>query len=140
MKISKETFVEKFVELCIECGKVYDDKDYTVSPKEHNKTYNKLRTKQFKQVDVLIKNPAFAKEVLDALIEHEGFWVMKYTAYTLWEFNYRMEDCCRLLDKILTYKGQRKYGLSVILMDVFYSNIKDGNPHQKRRKEFPKLD
>jgi len=133
MKIKKDTFIEEYTKLAIAHGEIYND----VNAEDVSKKCNILSKKSSKYVDFLANDPIFAKEILDTLIFYDNFHIMKSVANLLWEFNYRMDDCHRLFEKIVNNKD-KKYGLTVIAMGILYLDIKRGTA--KRSRKFPKLD
>jgi len=132
MTVNKDNFIEAFIKLSIEHGENYDDLN-----KIDNKLNKKLTAQTASFDDFLAKDIAFAKNTLDFLIKTDSFYVMVSVAWALWKFNYRMKDCYRLFEKIISNK-EKKHGLSVIAAEAAFDAIKEGR--LKRRKEYPKLD
>jgi hypothetical protein len=131
MRLNLENYTEEFIKHAIAQGEAYDDKDSL-----SNKLNNKLAGQSVKFYYFLAKHPIEAKKLLDDLIKNENFYVMKNTALILWEFNYRMDDCYRLFEKMIK-NTEEKHGLTVITADSFYLAIKEGRI--ERRKEFQNL-
>ncbi|MDR1159671.1 MAG: hypothetical protein LBK69_03495 [Syntrophomonadaceae bacterium] len=138
MKIKRETFIEDFVQTAIMHVEAFNVTTFGYSFAEidtAHKLANKLSVRLRKLADFLAQDPVFAKDTLDRLVLNTNPHVMFATAGVLWEFNYRMEDCYRLFEKVLE-KG-KKETMALIAANNFYLAIKEGR--LKRRKEFPKL-
>ena len=148
MRIKKETFIENFIQTAIAHHENYDvtynAMDYTQEDRDKfrasKKLSNKLSDKLQKMSDFLAKDPIFAKETLDKLVEISdkngaNHYVMACTAGRLWEFNYRTDDFHRLYKKSFSLMGE---SLSKTVGESFYESMCDGS--LKRRREFPKLD
>jgi len=136
MKITKEKFIEEFIPLCIAQGEAYDA-IFTDKWKETRKITEQLSKKLCKYNDFLVEDPLFAKETLDKLVRNDDFYVMSSVAYMLWEFDYRMTDCYKLFEKIISNK-EKKHQPSVIAVNAAFFAIKEGR--LKKRREYPKID
>ena len=159
IKITKETFVEDFVETSIAHAKAYDFRcnlehpDSEIRKREHEafdenqkmskQTGNRLR----KMSNFLKKDPAFAKETLDKLVElsdedDANPHVMFSVACQLWAFSYRMDDFDRLCKKALRLMEQGTSSRSA--KGMLYSCMKDGGAGLAAkdigRHRYPKLD
>lgn len=131
MKITKENFIEEFIKLSIEQGKMFDGKD------SDRIVVNKLATQLGKYTDFLVKDIEFAKYVLDELIKNEDYYIQSSIAFMLWEFDYKLDESDRIFRRLLKNK-EIQYNLSKCFIDAAYRSIKDGRA--KKRREFPKLD
>ena len=140
MKIKKETFIEDFIQTAIAQGEASSVAGVEYSDEEHKtarKLGNKLGARLQKMEDFLAEDPIFAKETLDKLVLNTNPYVMFGTAGMLWAFNYRMDDCFRLHEKVLENEKIKKT-ISFIAVRSFYKAIKEGR--LERRREYPKLD
>ncbi len=135
MDITKENFIEKFIELSIAQGEAYDA-IITDRWKETKKINEQLSKKLSKYSDFLATDIQFAKEVLDKLVLEDNFYVMKSVAGLLWEFDYKMDTFYEIFKKICSNK-EKKHQPTVIASDSYVLAIKEGR--LKKRREFPKL-
>lgn len=139
MKLNKETFMHEFIVTAIAQGEAFDEDGKDKTLKEYKAIKNKgnrLSKKLDKLIYFLADNPSFAKEIIDELIKNDNFYVMTAIVGFLWEFNYRMEDCYKLFEKIIS-NGEPKHDLSIIASKTFYLAIKEGR--LERTKNLPSL-
>lgn len=136
MEITKENFIKEYIELSIAQGEAYDA-IITEKWKETRKLNDQLSIKLIKYSDFLANDVDFARETLDKLIKENNFYVMTNVAGLLWNFNYKMNICYGLFEKVCSNKD-KKHQPTVIFTDTLVLSIKDGS--LKRRREFPKLD
>lgn len=136
MEITKENFIKDFIELSIEQGEAYDA-IITDKWKETRKLNDQLSKELIKYSEFLAKDSDFAKDTMDKLIKENNFYVIMNTAGLLWDFNYKMNTCYKLFEKVCSNK-EKKHQPTVIAANMLFLSIKDGS--LKRRKGFPKLD